>query len=208
MPPPLERDADRERCAHDIAVGGDVNSSFGEYKPLAKTVQSGFGLSVTEFAGAAMVHLWLSLLFLYRVMYNEVRGDSMKQDSAPLDDKAAALLRVASYLGRPQKFMPVADARAGMRRTLDLVSKGSVVLTMHGEPEAAVVPFTTLEDMRRALLHLLVEEMSSSLALSKERIQSQEVESVETSEEELEALVGDAIKKVRRRKSSRRASHK
>jgi len=132
----------------------------------------------------------------------------MKQDSAPLDDKAAALLRVASYLGRPQKFMPVADARAGMRRTLDLVSKGSVVLTMHGEPEAAVVPFTTLEDMRRALLHLLVEEMSSSLALSKERIQSQEVESVETSEEELEALVGDAIKKARRRKSSRRASHK
>jgi len=63
----------------------------------------------------------------------------MKQDLAPLDDKAAALLRVASYLGRPQKFMPVADARAEMRHTLELVSKGSVVLTTHGEPEAAVV---------------------------------------------------------------------
>lgn len=136
------------------------------------------------------------------------RGDSMKQDLSPSDDKAAALLRVVSYLGRPQKFMPVAEARAEMRRTMDLVSKGSVVLTMHGEPEAAVVPFTTLEDMKRALLHLLVEEMSSSLALSKERVRSQRREPIETSEEELEALVGEAIKKARRRKSSRRASHK
>jgi hypothetical protein len=104
--------------------------------------------------------------------------------------------------------MPVAEARAEMRRTMELVSKGSVVLTMHGEPEAAVVPFTTLEDMRRALLHLLIEEMSSSFALSKERVRSQRREPVKTSEEELEALVEEAIKKARRRKSSRRASHK
>jgi len=139
-----------------------------------------------------------------------VQGDSMKQDLAPSDDKAAALLRVASYLGRPQKFMPVADARAEMRRTLELVSKGSVVLTMHGEPEAAVVPFTTLEDMRRALLHLLIEEMSSSLAQSKERVRSQRRETLMTSEEELEALVGAAVKKAQRRngKSSGRASRR
>ncbi len=136
-------------------------------------------------------------------------GDSMKQDLAPSDDKAAALLRVASYLGRPQKFMPVADARAEMRRTLDLVSKGSVVLTMHGEPEAAVVPFTTLEDMRGALLHLLIEEMSSSLTQSKERVRSKRRETLTTSEEELETLVGEAVKKARRNgKSSRRASRR
>src|SRR5437773_4669050 len=122
----------------------------------------------------------------------------MKQDLAPTDDKAAALIRVASYLGRPQKFMPVADARAEMRRTLDLVTKGSVVLTMHGEPEAAVVPFTTLEDMRRALLHLLVEEMGSSFARSKERARSDRGEFPATGEEELEALVGEAVKKARR----------
>lgn len=138
------------------------------------------------------------------------RVDSMKQDLAPSDDKAAALLRVASYLGRPQKFMPVADARAEMRHTLELVSKGSVVLTTHGEPEAAVVPFTTLEDMRRALLHLLIEEMGSSLAQSKERVRSQQGEIPMSSEEELEALVGDAVRKARRRKgkSSRRASRR
>ena len=134
----------------------------------------------------------------------------MKQDLAPSNDKAAALIRVASYLGRPQKFMPVADARAGMRRTMELVSKGSVVLTTHGEPEVAVVPFTTLEDMRRALLLLLIEEMGSSLAQSQKRARSQTGKVPMSSEEELEALVGDAVRKTRRRngKSSRRASHR
>ena len=132
----------------------------------------------------------------------------MKHDSTPPDENAAALLRVASYLGRPQKFMPVADARAEMRRTLELVSKGSVVLTTHGEPEAAVVPFTTLEDMRRALLHLLIEQMGSSLARAKERVRSQRGDIVKSSEEELEALVGEAVKKARRGKSSRRVSRR
>src|SRR5881398_3208252 len=124
------------------------------------------------------------------------------------DDKAAALLRVAAYLGRPQKFMPVGDARAEMRRTLELAAKGSVVLTTHGEPAAAVVPFTTLEDMRRALLHLLVEEMGASFERSQERAGSQRGDVPATSEEELEALVGEAVKKARRRngKSSRKVS--
>ena len=124
------------------------------------------------------------------------------------DDKAAALMRVASYLGRPQKFMPVGDARAEMRRTLELAAKGSVVLTTHGEPAAAVVPFTTLEDMRRALLHLLVEEIGSSFERSQELAGSQKRNVPATSEEELEALVGDAVKKARRRngKSSRKVS--
>ncbi len=132
----------------------------------------------------------------------------MKQNLTHSDDKAAALLRVASYLGLPQKFMPVADARAEMRRTLDLVTKGSVVLTTHGEPAAAVVPFTTLEDMRRALLHLLVEEMGASFERSQVRARSQRGDVPATSEEELEALVGEAVKKARRRngKSSRKVS--
>jgi antitoxin (DNA-binding transcriptional repressor) of toxin-antitoxin stability system len=131
----------------------------------------------------------------------------MKQNLSITNDKAAALVRVASYLSRPQKFMAVADARAEMRRTLELAAKGSVVLTTHGEPEAAVVPFTTLEDMRRALLHLLVEEMGSSFARSKERARSQG-DVPASSEEELEALVGEAVKKARRRngKSSRKVS--
>ena len=97
----------------------------------------------------------------------------MKSNVTSTDDQAAALLRVASYLGRPQKFMAVADARAEMRRTLEMVAKGSVVLTTHGEPEAAVVAFTTLEDMRCALLHLLVEGMGSSFARSQKSVRSQ-----------------------------------
>ena len=131
----------------------------------------------------------------------------MKQEITT-DDKAAALLRVAAYLGRPQKFMPVGDARAEMRRTLELAAKGSVVLTTHGEPAAAVVPFTTLEDMRRALLHLLVDEMGASFERSQERARSQTGDAAAASEEELEALVGDAVKKARRRngKSSRKVS--
>src|SRR5260370_33354971 len=121
----------------------------------------------------------------------------MKSNVTNTDDQASALLRVASYLGRPQKFMAVGDARAELRRTLELAAKGSVVLTTHGEPEAAVIPFTTLGDMRRALLHLLVEEMGSSFAGSKERPRCRRGSFQASSEEELEALVGVAVEKAR-----------
>ena len=131
--------------------------------------------------------------------------------SSITDDRAAALLRVAAYLSRPQKFMAVADARAEMRRTLELAEKGSVVLTTHGEPEAAVVPFATLEDMRRALMQLLVSEMEASFARTQERARAEGEDAPETSEEELESLVGGAIRTARRkartspkRKASRR----
>ncbi|HLE63005.1 MAG TPA: hypothetical protein VI750_07695 [Pyrinomonadaceae bacterium] len=133
----------------------------------------------------------------------------MKKVTTSTDDKAAALLRVASYLGRPQKFMAVADARAEMRRTLELAAKGSVVLTTHGEPEAAVVPFATLEDMRRALLHLLVAEMETTFARVQERVKSGPVEAPTSEDEEMETLVGGALRGARRRsrKSSRKVSH-
>ncbi|HKZ77526.1 MAG TPA: hypothetical protein VJ124_04320 [Pyrinomonadaceae bacterium] len=133
----------------------------------------------------------------------------MKKVTTSTDDKAAALLRVASYLGRPQKFMAVADARAEMRRTLELAAKGSVVLTIHGEPEAAVVPFATLEDMRRALLHLLVAEMETTFARVQERVKSGPVEAPTSEDEEMETLVGGALRGARRRsrKSSRKVSH-
>ncbi len=134
----------------------------------------------------------------------------MKQEIINGDERAAALLRVASYLGRPQKFMAVGDARAEMRRTLEMVAKGSVVLTTHGEPEAAVVPFTTLEDMRAALLHLLVEGMGSSFARSQKsaRSQRQDLPPSTSSDEELEKLVGEVVRGARRRngKSARKVS--
>lgn len=126
------------------------------------------------------------------------------------EDKAASLLRIASYLSRPQKFMAVADARSEMRRTLEMAAEGSVVLTTHGEPEAAVVPFTTLEDMRRALLHLLVGEMESSFIRTQERAREGQDEAPPTSEEEIETLVGEALRGARRRsrKPTRKVSRR
>ena len=81
---------------------------------------------------------------------------------------------------------PSAIARAEMRRTLELAAKGSVVLTTHGEPAAAVVPFTTLEDMRRALLHLLVAEIETTFTRSQERLKSRSGEVPLSSGEEME----------------------
>jgi len=131
--------------------------------------------------------------------------------SSMADERAAALLRVASYLSRPQRFMAVGEARAEMRRTLEMAEKGSVVLTTHGEPEAAVVPFATLEDMRRALMQLLVSEMEVSFARAQGRARADDKDAPATSEEELESLVGEATRSARRkartspkRKASRR----
>ena len=132
----------------------------------------------------------------------------MKNESITMDDKAAALMRVASYLGQPQKFMAIADARAEMRRTLELAAKGSVVLTTHGEPAAAVVPFTTLEDMRRALLHLLVTEIETTFKRSQEDLETRPEEVASSSEEEMEALVGETLRRAQRsrRKRGRKVS--
>jgi antitoxin (DNA-binding transcriptional repressor) of toxin-antitoxin stability system len=131
--------------------------------------------------------------------------------SSVADEHAAALLRIAAYLSQPQQFMAVADARAEMRRTLEMAEKGSVVLTTHGEPEAAVVPFATLEDMRRALMQLLISEIEASFARTQKRAHAEGEDVPETTEEELESLVGEAIRKARRkartspkRKASRR----
>ena len=131
--------------------------------------------------------------------------------STASEERAAALLRVASYLSRPQKFMAVADARSEMRRTLRMAEEGSVVLTTHGEPEAAVVPFATLEDMRQALMQLLVSEMESSFARAQERARASGEGAEATGGEELESLVGETVRAARRkartspkRKASRR----
>jgi antitoxin (DNA-binding transcriptional repressor) of toxin-antitoxin stability system len=127
------------------------------------------------------------------------------------DGCTAALFRLASYLSLPQQFMAVADARAEMRRTLEMAEKGSVVLTTHGEPEAVVVPFATLEDMRRALLQLLISEMETSFARTQERGGADSEDAPVTSDEEIESLVGEAIRTARRRAGyspKRKPSHR
>ena len=134
-----------------------------------------------------------------------------ESNTAAADERSAALLRVAAYLSRPQKFMAVGEARAEMRRTLEMAEEGSVVLTTHGEPEAAVVPFATLEDMRRALMQLLVSEMEGSFTRAQERAREDGEEAEATDEGELGSLVGEAVRTARRsartppkRKASRR----
>ena len=122
----------------------------------------------------------------------------MSQAISSIGEPAAALLRVASYLSRPQQFVAVADARAELRRTLQMAEKGSVVLTTHGGPEAAVLPFATLQDMRRALMQLLVEHIESSFAEAQQEARRQRERVPAVTERELESLVGAAIRTARR----------
>jgi antitoxin (DNA-binding transcriptional repressor) of toxin-antitoxin stability system len=119
--------------------------------------------------------------------------------SSIADERAAALLRVAAYLSRPQRFMTIGDARAELRRTLEMAEEGSVVLTTHGEPEAAVVPFATLEDMRRALMQLLTSEMETSFARAQGRTRAGGEGAPATGDEELESLVGETLRASRRK---------
>ena len=113
---------------------------------------------------------------------------------------ASALLHVADYLSRPQQFIAVADARAAFRRTLEMVRQASVVLTTNGEPAAALVPFATLEAMRGALLHLLVDEMETSFTRLQAQVTS-EPRADATNDEELDALVDAAVQRGRRQSS-------
>lgn len=113
---------------------------------------------------------------------------------------ASALLHVADYLSRPQQFIAVADARAAFRRTLEMVRQASVVLTTNGEPAAALVPFATLEAMRGALLHLLVNEMDTSFTRLQAQVTS-EPRADATNDEELDALVDAAVQRGRRQSS-------
>lgn len=85
-----------------------------------------------------------------------------------------------------------------MRRTLEMAEEGSVVLTTHGEPEAALVPFATLENMRRAMMQLLVSEMEASFARTRERLREEGEDAEATDEEELGSLVGEAVRAARR----------
>ena len=113
---------------------------------------------------------------------------------------ASALLRVADYLSRPQQFITVADARAAFRRTLEMARQASVVLTTNGEPAVALVPFATLEAMRGALLHLLVDEMDTSFTRLQAQVTS-EPRADATNDEELDALVDAAVQRGRRQSS-------
>ena len=110
-----------------------------------------------------------------------------------VDREAAAVLRIADYLSRPQKFMPVAEARAEMKRTLDIAGQGSVVLTAHGEPQATIVDFETFESMRGAVMQLLMAGMEASFQRAQARA-SAEGAGPETSLDELDSLVDQAVR--------------
>lgn len=110
---------------------------------------------------------------------------------------ASTLARVAEYLSRPQQFVAVAEARAALRHTLDRAQEASVVLTTNGEPAAAIVPFTTLEAIRGALLQLLAQEMETSYMRLQAQVSS-EPRGESTNETELETLISDAVQRSRK----------
>ncbi len=114
---------------------------------------------------------------------------------------ADKLLRVARYFRKPQRFIPVGDVRAEMRQTLEMVSQGSVVVTTHGEPQAAIVDFETFEAVRGAVLHLLLTEIEASFNRMQEAARRQSESSVHTNEDELENLVGEAVHRGRKERS-------
>lgn len=122
----------------------------------------------------------------------------MAKAVASIDQEAVAVLRIADYLSKPQKFMPVAEARAEMKSTLERAEKGSVVLTAHGEPQAAIVDFKTLETMRGAVMQLLMAGMDASLQRTQARVSAEGV-GPETSFDELDALVDEAVREGRRK---------
>jgi antitoxin (DNA-binding transcriptional repressor) of toxin-antitoxin stability system len=119
----------------------------------------------------------------------------------------SVLLAVADYLGRPQRFLTVADARAELKRTLELASQSSVVLTTNGEPSAAIVSFETLEAVRSALVQMLVREMEHSFQQTLAQVES-EPAGEPTSEEELEALVRESVRKARRKAAKKKTAVK
>jgi PHD/YefM family antitoxin component YafN of YafNO toxin-antitoxin module len=137
----------------------------------------------------------------------------MKAQTVLEESRAAHLLEVADYLSRPQQFMAVAEARSGLRQALEDASEHSVVLTTNGQPQAAIVPFETLEAMRSALLQLLVDEMRASFERLQHEVAAHTAnggtQPEATTEAELESLVGQARRKqvkgasTRRRKKSR-----
>lgn len=109
----------------------------------------------------------------------------------------AALLHVADFLARPQRFLAVAEARAGLRETLELAQTGSVILTNNGVPAAATLPFAILEEMRQTVMRLLVDGMGSGFKRAQavaETLRPGEP----SSEAELESLARAAVRRARR----------
>jgi PHD/YefM family antitoxin component YafN of YafNO toxin-antitoxin module len=133
---------------------------------------------------------------------NEMKSQTISEGSS-----AAHLLLVADYLSRPQHFLAVAEARSGLRQAMDDASKQSVVLTNNGQPQAAIVPFQTLEAMRSALLQLLVGGMQVSFERLQQEVAAKPANGQHqpetTTEAELELLVKQARRKQARADSTK-----
>jgi prevent-host-death family protein len=126
-----------------------------------------------------------------------------KVSSIVSKDGADRLLRVAKYFRKPQRFVPIGDARAELRQTLEAVSHGSVVITTHGEPQAAIVDFETFEAVRGAVMQLLLAEMEASFNRTQVSVRKPPQGTAQTSDDELERLVGEAVHKARQEKRSK-----
>src|SRR5689334_9164722 len=68
--------------------------------------------------------------------------------------------RLALVVSNPRLTLrlKMAEARTKMKRTVEIAGKGSVALTAHGEPQAAIADFETFESMRGDELDSLFDE--------------------------------------------------
>lgn len=112
-----------------------------------------------------------------------------------------SLLEVAKYFGVPQEFLSVKEARSHFRDAVDAADERSVVLTSHGEPQAALISYQRYESMRQAVIGLLVDALDVSWEATRERARQRAAEAMPSTEDEIEEIVGKSIGQARARRA-------
>lgn len=112
-----------------------------------------------------------------------------------------SLLEVAKYFGNPQEFLSVGEARSHFRDAVDTAEERSVVLTSHGEPQAALISYHRFETVRQAVIGLLVDALDMSWEATRDRARKRTAEALPTTEEEVEDMVADSIGRARSRRA-------
>jgi prevent-host-death family protein len=113
------------------------------------------------------------------------------------------LIEAAEYLGRQATYMPISTARANIKAVLEHVEEGSVVLTAHGRPHAAIVSYETLEILRGALIRFLVGAIGDSWDDAVKQARALPGEGGDVSEEDIDAFAAGAVREARRARAVR-----
>lgn len=93
------------------------------------------------------------------------------------------------------------EARSHFRDAVDAADERSVVLTSHGEPQAALISYQRYESMRQAVIGLLVDALDVSWEATRERARQRAAEAMPSTEDEIEEIVGKSIGQARARRA-------